>query len=340
MRKILITFCTMAIIVLSFLACGCGANNDKAKKIDIFFPSDIERWDTSGQQFKTELEQQGFKVKLLFAKSGDEQTKQIEKAIEEKPDCFVVGAVDSNTVGKALEKAKAQNIPIIAYDRLPMNTDAVSYYATFDNEGIGVAMGKYIENKYNLKKGAGPYTIEFFQGSDNDNNAHLIDKGVMGILKQYIDNGQLIVTSGQTAFKDTTIANWNSDNAAKRMETIIKQYYTGKNIDIVLCASDGIAKGVIKALGDTGYSGSWPFITGQDAAKANLDYVEQGKQGFTLLKSTSLINSKCIRMIKAVVEGTKPEINDVKTYNNGKITVPSYLCIPLIIDKDNLADAK
>jgi len=339
MKKILTIFCMIVVVAMLLLIGGCGSKND-AKTVDVFFPSGLERWEKSGQQFKTELEQQGFKVNLLFAKTGDEQNQQIEKAAKDKVACFVVGAVDSNNVGKALAKAKENNIPVIAYDRLPMNTDAVTYYATFDNEGIGVAMGKYIENKFNLKTGAGPYNIEFMQGSDDDNNAHLIDKGVMGVLKPYLDNGQLVVASGQTAFKDTNTAGWKADNAANRMKKLISQYYMGRNIDIILCASDSLAEGSIKALQETGYSGSWPFITGQDAAKKNIDFVSQGQQGFTMLKSASLINNKCIRMIKAVVEGTKPEINDVKTYNNGKITVPSYLCIPLIIDKDNIADAK
>nr|WP_231036362.1 sugar-binding protein [Pectinatus sottacetonis] len=297
----------------------------------------MERWEKSGQQFKTELEKQGFKVNLLFAKTADEQSKQVENAIKDKANCVVIGAVDSKTIGKALEKAKKNNIPIIAYDRLPMNTNAVSYYATFDNEGIGIAMGKYIVNKYNLKSGAGPYTIEFFQGADDDNNAHIINKGVMSVLKPYMDDGQLVVPSGQIDFKATNTPEWSPQNAAKRMEKLVAQYYGTRNLDIVLSASDSVTDGVIQGLMNAGYSGSWPFITGQDATKKNLAYVEQGKQGFTILKSADLINSKCIRMVKAVIDGSQLEINDVKTYNNGVITVPSYLCIPLIIDKNNIA---
>ena len=119
----------------------------------------------------------------------------------------------------------------------------------------------------------------------------------------------------------------------------MKTYYTGRNLDILMSASDSIAEGLVDGLAGAGYNGVQPFITGQDATPKALEFVRSGKQGTTMAKSAELLNGKCIRMIKAVVEGTQPEVNDVRTYNNGKITVPSYLCIPLILDKENLDEA-
>ena len=202
-----------------------------------------------------------------------------------------------------------------------------------------MAMAKYIENKFNLKQNGGPYTIEFFQGSDDDNNAVLIDKGMMTILKPYMDKGQLVTLSGQTRFQDTTIKGWDGKNAAARLKQLVAQYYNGRSLDIIMSASDSIAEGLVDPAA-AGYSGPQPFITGQDATPKALEFVQNGKQGITLKKSDALLNGKCLRMIKAVVEGTQPELNDLKTYNNGTITVPSYLCIPTIIDKDNLAETK
>ena len=126
-------------------------------------------------------------------------------------------------------------------------------------------MAKYVENKFNLKQGAGPYTVEFFQGSDDDNNAVLIDKGMMAVLKPYIDKGQLVVASGQTGFRDTTIKSWDGKNAAARMDKLVKTYYTGRNLDILMSASDSIAEGLVDGLAGAGYNGVQPFITGQDA---------------------------------------------------------------------------
>lgn len=339
MKKILSLLCLALFLVSALFLTGCGKDTASAKRVDIFFPAGLARFEASGQTLKSSLEGQGFTVNLQFAATADEQGQQIEKAASDGTNCVVIAAVDSKAVGSSLAKAKEKKIPIIAYDRLPLNTDAVDYYATFDNEGIGVAMAKYVENKFNLKQNGGPYTIEFFQGSDDDNNAVLIDKGMMSILKPYIDKGQLVVASGQTRFQDTTIKGWDGKNAAARPKQLVSQYYSGRSLDIIMSASDSISEGLVDPAA-AGYSGSQPFITGQDATPKALDSVQNGKQGITLKKSDALLNGKCIRMIKAAVEGTQPELNDLKTYNNGSITVPSYLCIPTIIDKDNLAEAK
>ena len=339
MRKIVSVISILIVVVSSLLLTGCGQETASNKKVDIFFPSGNERFVTSGNSLKDTLEKEGFTVSLQFAGSNDEQAQQIDAVLGKGSGCIVIAAFDSKAIGTSLEKAKAKNIPIIAYDRLPMDTEAVDYYATFDNEGIGTAMAKYVENKFNLKQGAGPYTVEFFQGSDDDNNAVLINKGMMAVLKPYIDKGQLVVASGQTGFRDTTIKSWDGKNAAARMDKLVKTYYTGRNLDILMSASDSIAEGLVDGLAGAGYNGVQPFITGQDATPKALEFVRSGKQGTTMAKSAELLNGKCIRMIKAVVEGTQPEVNDVSTYNNGKITVPSYLCIPLILDKENLDEA-
>lgn len=340
MKKILSFLCLSALLACSLFVSGCGSESASSKKIDILFPGGLERWETSGQQLKSDLEKQGFTVNLQFAKTGDEQNQQLDAVTESGSACIVIGAVDSKKVGSSLDKAKTKKIPVIAYDRLPLNTDAVSYYATFDNEGIGTAMAQYVIEKYNLKKGAGPYNVEFFQGSDDDNNAHLIDKGMLNELKPYIDRGQLVVASGQKDFQQTTVKGWEPKNAAERTKKLLTQYYSGRQLDIAMCASDSIAEGVVDGLTSAGYSGTWPFITGQDATQKNLALVQQGKQGTTLLKSADVLNNKCVKMVKAVVEGMQPEINDLNTYNNGAITVPTYLCIPLIIDKDNITEAQ
>ncbi len=340
MKKLFTLFCLSLFVLSTLLLSGCGQEASSNKKIDILFPSNNVRFENSGKNLKEQLEKEGYTVNLQFASSADEQGQQIESAVGNGSNCIVVAGVDSKTVGNSLAKAKEKKIPVIAYDRLPMNTDAVDYYATFDNEGIGTAMAKYIENKYNLKSGAGPYTVEFFQGSDDDNNAALIDKGMMTIIQPYIDKGQLVVASGQTKFHDTTIKGWDGKNAAERLKKLVAQYYNGRNLDIILSASDSIAEGLVEGLPGSGYTGSQPFITGQDATAKAIGFTHDGRQGFTIKKSDSLLNGKCIRMIKAVVDGTQPELNDLKTYNNGTITVPSYLCIPTIIDKENISEAQ
>lgn len=156
MKKILSLLCLALFLVSALFLTGCGKDTASAKRVDIFFPAGLARFEASGQTLKSSLEGQGFTVNLQFAATADEQGQQIEKAASDGTNCVVIAAVDSKAVGSSLAKAKEKKIPIIAYDRLPLNTDAVDYYATFDNEGIGVAMAKYVENKFNLKQNGGP----------------------------------------------------------------------------------------------------------------------------------------------------------------------------------------
>lgn len=287
---------------------------------------------------KDALEQEGMHVDLYVFDSDESQTECLQKAVDSKPDCIVLAGGESKNFTKALADAKSRNIPIIDYDSLTADTDAINYFVTFDNYGVGEAMGKYIVKKMNLQAGAGPYNIEFFSGSDTDSNAKLMYQGAYDQLKPYLDNGQLRVPSGQSDYNSTATKNWDSKNAQARAEQLISQYYQGQNLDIIVAACDSIAYGVIDGMG--AYQGSWPLISGQDADSKALEYIQQGKMGFSLKKDSVVLNQKCIRMIKAVVDGSQPDVNDVKTYNNGVITVPAYLCIPRIIDKENLADAK
>lgn len=327
------------LLIIAFLLGGCGSTEDSsARKISVTLPNNSDRWRTSGADIKQRLEELHYQVELQNTNSADEQNNFIRSEIAAGSNCLVIGAVDSTALVESLSQAKENNIPVIAYDRLIMDTDALSYYATFDNYGIGSAMGKYIEAHFNLKSGAGPFTAEIFSGSDDDNNAVLVRQGFMDVLQPYLSNAQLIVPSSETDFKATSIKSWSTDKAEQRMNNLLSKYYnSGQQLDIIISSADCLSVGIIKAL-NSGYQGNWPFITGQDADAEMLDYIKTGQAGHTIQKSSHLMNTKVIKMIKAVVEGSQPEINDNTTYNNNAITVPSYLCIPLIIDKDNIAN--
>ena len=328
----------LLILTMSLMAAGCGGADHEAKRVDLIFSHSPERWQNGAKSMEEELSRQGYAVKLQIFSNEEEQKAAMKQAIDGKSSCIVLAGGNDKAIGDELKEAKEAKIPIIAYDSLVQNTDALSYYVTFDNEGVGASMGRYIEEKFNLQSGAGPFTIEFLSGSEHDSNARLMHDGTYAVLKPYIDKGQLIVASGRTSFEDTAIKDWDTKNAASHMQEIVAKYYTGRSLDIVVAASDGIAYGVIDGL--KGYSGRWPFITGQDADQKALEYVRNGRMGFTIKKDSDTLNYKCLRMIKAVVEGSQPDINDVRTYNNGVITVPAYLCIPQIIDRGNLDEAQ
>ena len=352
LKKLLALFVTGMMLVF---AAGCGGGGDTAssgsggdkaasgggKRIGVAMPTQSsQRWIQDGANMKEKLEKLGYTVDLQYAEDDVQaQVSQIENMITNGADCLVVAAIDSSALVNALDQAKSHNIPVIAYDRLLMDTDSVSYYATFDNKGVGTTIGKYVEKHLGLAEGKGPYNIEFFAGSPDDNNAHFLNAGVFEVLQPYIDKGQLVVPSGQTDFNTICTLRWSQETAQKRMEDIISGYYSqGKKLDVVISPFDGISYGIAAALEGAGYQvgTNWPLITGQDAELMATKNILSGKQTMTVFKDTRVLADKCVTMVQAVLEGKQPEINDTKSYDNHKLVVPSYLCTPVAVDKSNV----
>lgn len=306
-------------------------------KVGVAMPTQSsERWINDGANMKAQLEALGYEVDLQYAEDDVQmQVSQIENMIASGVNCLVIASIDSSALVNVEAQAKEAGIPIIAYDRLLMDTDAVSYYATFDNKGVGTAIGKYIEENANLDP-ANPQTIEFFMGSPDDNNAHMLYAGLMEVLQPYLDNGALVCKSGRTSFDDTCILRWSQETAQQNCENYLTGFYADEDLDICATAFDGFAYGCKAALEGAGYTDeNWPMITGQDAELMATKNIISGKQTMSIYKDTRLLAEKCVTMVQAVLEGAEPEINDTEQYNNGKIVVPSYLCTPVAVDQNN-----
>ena len=290
---------------------------------------------------KSQLEALGYEVDLQYAEDDVQaQVSQIENMIANGANCLVIAAIDSAALVNVEAQAKEANIPIIAYDRLLMDTDAVSYYATFDNKGVGTAIGTYIKDAKDLDaaKAAGEsYTIEFFMGSPDDNNAVFFYQGIMEVLQPYLDDGTLVAKSGRTSFDDTCILRWSQETAQANMENYLTAFYADEKLDIACSAFDGFSYGCKAALEGAGYTvgEEWPLITGQDAELMATKNIISGYQTMSIYKDTRVLAEKCVKMVQAVLEGSEPEINDSEQYNNNVIVVPSYLCTPVAVDKSN-----
>lgn len=311
-------------------------------KVGVAMPTQSsERWINDGANMKKQLEALGYQVDLQYAEDDVQmQVSQIENMIASGVKCLVIASIDSSALVNVEAQAKSAGIPIIAYDRLLMDTDAVSYYATFDNKGVGTAIGNYIKESKQLDKAKAEgksYTIEFFMGSPDDNNALFLYNGLMEVLKPYLDDGTLKCESGRTSFEDTCILRWSQETAQQNCENYLTGFYADKKLDICASAFDGFAYGCKAALEGAGYKVGvdWPLITGQDAELMAVKNVISGYQTMSIYKDTRLLAEKCVTMVQAVLEGGKPEINDTTQYNNGKVVVPSYLCTPVAVDKDN-----
>ena len=321
---------------------GANTSEGSGKTVGVAMPTQSsERWINDGANMKKLLEEKGYKVELQYAEDDVQtQVSQIENLIASGVDCLVVASIDSTALVNTLSAAKEKGIPVIAYDRLLMDTDAVSYYATFDNKGVGTAIGKYIEEKKELKKAkeeGKSYTIEFFMGSPDDNNALFLYNGVMEVLQPYLDDGTLVCKTGRTSFEDTCILRWSQETAQQWCENYLSGYYADEKLDIACSAFDGFAYGIRSALEGAGYvvGEDWPMITGQDAELMAVKNIISGHQTMSIYKDTRLLAGKCVTMVQAVLEGAEPEINDTEQYNNGALVVPSYLCQPVAVDLDN-----
>jgi putative multiple sugar transport system substrate-binding protein len=254
---------------------------------------------------------------------------------------LVIAAIDGTALGDVLQKAEDTDIPIIAYDRLIRESDAVDYYTTFDNEKVGELQAQSLVDGLKAK-GEAPYNVELFAGSPDDNNATFFWNGAMKVLQPMIDSGDIKVVSGQTDFKQAAILRWDPATAQKRMEDILTKSYTSETVDGVLSPYDGLSLGIIAALKSNGYSGSGkplPVVTGQDAEVQSVKSIMQGEQYSTIFKDTRELAKVTVAMVKAIGAGKKPEVNDTTTYDNGVKVVPSYLLDPVPVNKANVQSA-
>ena len=306
-------------------------------KVGVSMPTkDLQRWNQDGANMQSELEAAGFEVDLQFA-SNDVQTQlsQVENMISSGCNVLVIAAIEGSSLGEALDMAKEAGIPVIAYDRLLMDSDAVSYYATFDNYKVGTVQGTYVKDTLDLDNAEGPFNIEFTAGDPGDNNAGYFFNGAFDVLKPYIDEGKLVVVSGQKTFEECATPTWATETAQSRAENILSSYYAdGTNIDVWLCSNDSTALGVENALA-ANYNGTYPIVTGQDCDIENTKNMIAGKQAMSVFKDTRTLASQVVKMITQILNGEEVDVNDTETYNNNVITVPSYLCEPVFADVNN-----
>lgn len=333
-----------AVVLLSFVlllaACGGGSGSGEAGFVGIAMPTkSSERWVHDGANMKAEFEKLGYRVDLQYAEDVIEnQVSQLENMITKGVDVLVIASIDGESLTNVLDKAAKENIKVIAYDRLIRKSEHVSYYATFDNFKVGVLQASYIEEALGLKGGAGPFNIELFAGSPDDNNAYFFFDGAMSVLQPYMDAGQLVVKSGQTNFDQVATLRWDGATAQARMDNLLSANYTTERIDAVLSPYDGISIGIISSLKGVGYGSAdkpMPVITGQDAELASVKSIIAGEQTSTIFKDTRELAKKAVEMAEAVLKGEEPEVNDTTTYDNGVKVVPSYLLEPVSVDKTN-----
>jgi putative multiple sugar transport system substrate-binding protein len=354
-KRSVLALVASAALALGLVACAPatdGGSEGEGGLVGIAMPTrSSERWIQDGDALKAQFEEAGFEVDLQYAEDDiPTQVSQIENMVTKGAVALVVAAIDGTTLTNVLEEAASQDVVVIAYDRLLRETDAVSYYATFDNFKVGQQQAWSVLNGLGLTEldgtpieGApeGPFNIELFAGSLDDNNAFFFFEGAESVLNPLIEDGTLVVKSGQTDINAVATLRWDGETAQSRMEDILaSQYSDGTKVDAVLSPYDGISRGIISALTDAGYvvGEDFPIISGQDAELDSVKAIIAGEQYATIFKDTRELAAKAAEMTIAALSGEEPEINDTETYDNGVKIVPSYLLEPYIVVADNITE--
>ena len=301
------------------------------------------RWIADGSNMVKVFTAKGYTTDLQYAEDDiPNQLAQIENMVTKGPKVLVIAAIDGTTLSDVLQKAADRGVKVIAYDRLIKNSKNVDYYATFDNFQFGVLQAGYIEKALNLKGGKGPFNIELFGGSPDDNNAFFFYNGAMSVLKPYLDSGKLVVRSKQLGMDKVSTLRWDGAVAQARMDNLLSAYYSQARVDAVLSPYDGLSIGIISSLKGVGYGSPkqpMPVVTGQDAEVPSVKSILAKEQTSTVFKDTRELAKVTANMVDALLSGKKVEVNDTKTYNNGVKVVPSYLLKPVSVDASNWKEA-
>ncbi|WP_095046830.1 multiple monosaccharide ABC transporter substrate-binding protein [Streptomyces sp. WM6386] len=298
-----------------------------------------ERWLTDGKTLVAGLKAMQYKSKLVYGDDDPKaQVSQIEKLIQQGVDALVIAAIDNTSLNGVLKKAAAAEIPVIAYDRLILGTKDVDYYVSFDNEMVGRMQAHFIIEKLGLEDGKGPFNIELFAGSPDDNNTKYFFDGSMALLQPFLDSKQLIVPSGQTELEKITTLRWDGPTAQKRMTDILNGSYGARKVDAVLSPYDGISRGVLAALTLDGYGTDakpLPVVTGQDAELASVKSIIAGGQSQTVYKDVRRLADAAANMVDEILNDRVVSIDNSVTYKNGVKPVPAVLLQPTSVDKSN-----
>lgn len=346
MKKFLSALITLS-MALTTVACSSNSSSSTSsttksngKTVGIAMPTKTsQRWIDDGNNMVKSLKDLGYKTDLQYADNNvQNQIAQLENMITKGANVLVIASIDGTALTDVLQKAHDAKIPVISYDRLITKSAFVDYYATFDNFKVGVLQAGYIETSLGLKDGKGPFNIELFAGSPDDNNAKFFFDGAMSVLQPYITSGKLVVKSGQKNYSQVGTLRWDGATAQARMDNILSKNYTSAKVDAVLSPYDGISIGIISSLKGVGYGTAnqkMPIITGQDCEAASVKSIIAGEQTSSIFKDTRILAAKAAEMADAVLKGNKPVVNDTKTYNTGLKIVPSFLCDPVVVDKSN-----
>jgi len=350
------------IVAASMLLSACGgkattaaptATQAAATKlaVGIVLPTkDEPRWIQDETRFKEALTKAGYDVEILFSQGSSAKEKEnVEALITKGVKVLIICPHDGTAAAAAAEAAKAAGVKVISYDRLIRDTDAVDYYVTFDSVAVGEAQAQYLVDK---ASGSGN-PLYLYAGASSDNNAFLFFEGAWNVLQPKIADGTFVIKNSSEAVALQGKATLTRDEMGKIIGQITTNwdFNTAKNLAeanltaasaadkgnvFILAPNDGTSRAIADAFADDKDVTSY-VITGQDAEKASIQYIIDGKQSMTVLKDVRTLVADAISAAIAFLEGNTPP--QTHTYNNGKIDVPAKPSAVIAVDKSNVKEA-
>lgn len=307
-----------------------------AYTVGVCLPDQSDYWSDSARELTAFLTALDCDTVPCYAQ-GDvkRQQEQLAQLVEDGADCLVVAAIDSVALVEVLEDARSAGIPVVAYDRLLMDTEVVSAYVAFDYEAMGAAMGQYIVENLGLEHSGEEsvsHTAELLMGSADDNSAMLLHRGLMAVLEPHFASGALTSRTGRTSFEDTYILRWEQAAARQQCAQYLRSYYTDEGPELLIAASDELAQGCIEALQEAGFTeAAWPVITGQGAGGTL--QIREGLQAMSLWKDTRLLAEQCAQIVAQLLSGQVLQAEH--TIDNHVRSVPTFYCAAALVDENN-----
>jgi D-xylose transport system substrate-binding protein len=292
------------------------------------------RYETADKpDFEAKFQQLCPDCQIIYSNANQDanaQLSQAEAALTNGAKVLVLDPVDSASAGAIADKAKAQGVPVIAYDRLILNSDGVNYYISFNNVKVGQLQAQSLVDALNAMSVSKPQIV-MINGSPTDNNASLFKQGAHSVFDPLVTSGDLTIA------KEYDTPDWSPDQAQNEMQ----QALTAMNnqVDGVYAANDGTASGAIAAMKAAGLS-PLPPVTGQDAELAGIQRILTGEQYMTVYKAIKPEAEAAAQLAYDLMKGTSvpDSMTNGDTTNNGSIDVPSVLLTPVAVTKDNIAD--
>ncbi len=321
---------TGLLLLVGLVAVGCGSSGGGGPKIALLLPeNETPRYEAHDRpEFEENVEAECEDCEVLYNNANEDASKQqsqAEAALTQGAEVLVLDPVDAKSAAAIVEKAKAQNVPVLSYDRLIENAE-VDWYVSFDNEHVGELQAESLSEK--LKEdGAAKGPIVMINGDPADSNAALFKKGAHTGFDE----------AGVEIAKEYDTPEWSATNAQNEMQQAITAL--GKNgFEGVYGANDEMAAGSIAAMKSAGINPAEKPSTGQDATVPGVQRIIAGQQYMTVYKATDLETKAAAEIAVALAEGEEPTVEITEKINNGKTDVPSVLLEPVAVTKDNVKD--